>query len=401
MTSAQAALFPVPEPSFSLTATLNSRIQAFSKFPYCEKPYSKRNWGHPNHSMCSYQGKLKPAIAHFLISHFSEKGQTVLDPFSGVGTIPFEACLQERVGIGVDLSPIAYHSTRAKVCIPDPEKVWDAFNELATYVESEVVTDVDLANAQVDNINGNLSDYYHEKTFREILLARRYYQERQNEGTEFSLIFACLFHILHGNRPYALSRRSHPLTPFKPTGEFEYRSLRLKLSAKVTRVLANVNLNHFTEGKSIQGSVFQLTELARAQHLPNIDVIMTSPPFLNSTRFYIANWIRFWFSGWQADDFRGTRPKDFLETLQSRDLTIYRQVFNQFSAVLKPGGLAILHLGVVGNKDMGRSISDFAKSAGFRLADLIYEDVEGREKHGVRDQGSTAKHQFLFLEKVS
>ena len=39
----------------------------------------------------------------------------VLDPLCGVGTIPFEACLQGRVGIGNDLSELAYIVTKAKV----------------------------------------------------------------------------------------------------------------------------------------------------------------------------------------------------------------------------------------------------------------------------------------------
>lgn len=90
---------------------------------------------------------------------------------------------------------------------------------------------------------------------------------------------------------------------------------------------------------------------------------------------------------------------EFLETLQSKDLTVYRSVFEQLFSVLKAEGLAILHLGVVGIKDMADSISVFAKEAGFQIIGLIYEDVEGREKHGVRDQGSTRKHQFLFLQK--
>jgi hypothetical protein len=42
-------------------------------------------------------------------------------------------------------------------------------------------------------------------------------------------VFASLLHVLHGNRPYALSRRSHPLTPYAPTGPVEYKSLLRKL----------------------------------------------------------------------------------------------------------------------------------------------------------------------------
>ena len=63
------------------------------ELPYRQEPYSKKNWGNPNHSLCSYQGKLKPSIANFLVQTFVPPKGRVLDPFSGVGTIPFEAAL--------------------------------------------------------------------------------------------------------------------------------------------------------------------------------------------------------------------------------------------------------------------------------------------------------------------
>ena len=39
-----------------------------SCLPYKQAPYGNRNWGHPWHSLCSYHGKLKPAIAHWIVS---------------------------------------------------------------------------------------------------------------------------------------------------------------------------------------------------------------------------------------------------------------------------------------------------------------------------------------------
>lgn len=63
------------------------------ELPYREPPYNSRNWGHGLHSLCSYQGKLKPAIAHFLVKNFSSPGETILDPMSGSGSIPLEALL--------------------------------------------------------------------------------------------------------------------------------------------------------------------------------------------------------------------------------------------------------------------------------------------------------------------
>ena len=46
--------------------------------PHMHPPYSKRNWGNGLHSVCSYQGKMKPALASFLVKVFSDENDLVL-----------------------------------------------------------------------------------------------------------------------------------------------------------------------------------------------------------------------------------------------------------------------------------------------------------------------------------
>ena len=107
----------------SKKASLKKRIQVFSEFPYKEFPFSQRSWGHNLHSLCSYQSRLKASMGYYLVKCFSKPGDRILDPFSGVGTIPFEACLNGRKGFGLDINPVAYITTLAKVQIPKKEDV--------------------------------------------------------------------------------------------------------------------------------------------------------------------------------------------------------------------------------------------------------------------------------------
>src|SRR5699024_5089196 len=102
--------------------------------PHKTSEYKGRNWGHPWHSLCSYHGKLKPSIAHHLVKRFTVKGDVVLDPMSGVGTIPFEASLQGRIGIGNDLSELAFMVTKAKLTLPEREKVEQKLLELENFI---------------------------------------------------------------------------------------------------------------------------------------------------------------------------------------------------------------------------------------------------------------------------
>ncbi len=96
--------------------SLQERISDFGRhLPYKGEPYSSRNWGHKLHSLCSYQGKLKPSLAHWLVNEFVPPGHRVLDPLGGVGTIAFEAALSGRLAVSNDLSPLASTVASAKL----------------------------------------------------------------------------------------------------------------------------------------------------------------------------------------------------------------------------------------------------------------------------------------------
>ena len=74
-----------------------------------------RLWGHAYHPMCSYLASFPAALAHAFIARYSRPGDVVLDPFSGRGTTPLQACAEGRIGVGNDLNPLAHVLTAAKV----------------------------------------------------------------------------------------------------------------------------------------------------------------------------------------------------------------------------------------------------------------------------------------------
>ena len=75
----------------------------------------QRLWGHSFHPMCSYLASFPAALAHAFIARYSRPGDVVLDPFSGRGTTPLQACAEGRIGVGNDLNPFAHLLTASKV----------------------------------------------------------------------------------------------------------------------------------------------------------------------------------------------------------------------------------------------------------------------------------------------
>src|SRR3954447_21518819 len=74
-----------------------------------------RLWGPALHPMCSYLASFPAALAHAFVGRYSRPGDVVLDPFSGRGTTPLQACAEGRIGVGNDLTPLAHLLTAAKV----------------------------------------------------------------------------------------------------------------------------------------------------------------------------------------------------------------------------------------------------------------------------------------------
>lgn len=362
-----------------------------TKMPHHTGEMAKRNWGDPIHSLCSYQGKLKPSIANQLTSIFVPEQGTLLDIFGGVGTIPLEAALQNKLSFSFDISPTAIAISKAKLETSSNKKVEAVLQELASFIKKQKINKNEIQNEASFGLNKTIGDYFHPKTLEEILLARRYFKKISPLTTDHALVLSALMHILHGNRPYALSRRSHGITPFAPTGEFEYKSLIEKLTEKVYRTLSNLNRDVFQPGVVY----YQDATKTWPEDVKELDAIITSPPFFDSTRFYAANWMRLWFAGWDQAHFK-TEPVNFIDELQKKDLSIYDGIFMQARERLKVGGVLVLHLGKSQKCDMATALAERAKQW-FKVYDIFEESVEDSESHGIKDRGGVTKHQYLIL----
>ena len=88
-----------------------------------------------------------------------KRQDVVLDPLCGVGTIPFEACLQGRIGIGNDLSELAYVVTKAKIEKPNYSGVVEVIGQLADYIETNK-SKRSVTEYEDFGFNGKLPQYF-------------------------------------------------------------------------------------------------------------------------------------------------------------------------------------------------------------------------------------------------
>lgn len=379
-------------------STAKSKKVKWSNFkdtlPHLHHPYTMRSWGNSLHSVCSYQGKMKPALAHKLVDVFTAPGESVLDPFSGSGTIPFEAALMGRNAYGFDIGLLATTLSNAKIKHASADKVASIISELEHYINNNEPSARSIVDSEEVKFNKTIPEYFHEQTLREILCARDFFMRNHKpEDPDWSLVMACMLHILHGNRPYALSRNSHPITPYAPTGEYIYKNVVEKLKSKVNKSLTTEKGETFLAGNCIQQDI--LSDWPK--EVKDLDAIITSPPFFDSTKFYMTNWMRYWFCGWSKEDF-SNQPKNFIEVIQKKSFDAYEFIFESCRNSLKDGGFAVFHLGHSDKCNMANELAPIAEKY-FKIVDIFNESVEHCESHGISDKGSVKGHQYLILQK--
>ena len=79
-------------------------------------------------------------------------------------------------------------------------------------------------------------------------------------------------------------------------------------------------------------------------------------------------------------------------------MSVYEDFFRVCSNNLKGNGIMILHLGKNKKYDMAQELQRRCGDY-FTAVHCSGEDVSSIEKHGIKDKGGTAQHQFLFMQK--
>jgi DNA modification methylase len=85
---------------------MSTRTLARSKY---ESAY--RRWA----GIGPYYAMFPIAFAERVIRQYTDVGDVILDPFSGRGTAVFAAAALDRAGIGIEINPVGYVYTKAKL----------------------------------------------------------------------------------------------------------------------------------------------------------------------------------------------------------------------------------------------------------------------------------------------
>lgn len=331
--------------------TLISTIEGQTKLRWNDNNWKHlpKRWGHSFHPMCSYLAMFPPGIPRYFIEQFTKPGDVVLDPFSGRGTAPLEACVSGRIGIGIDLSPLAHILTAAKVDPPRFDSAIKRIDELRAGYKRPNVDDVPddikmlfdgrLTLPQIVYLRNELS---HNKKVDRFLLAALAgilhggYNDAMDDSSYLSISMPNTFSMSPNYiRRYVRKNHLHKL----PLNVFE------KLTTKVQRLFKNGMPS--TKGYAYRANARNFASLKNpAFKDSSVKLIITSPPYLKVVNYGTYNWIRLWLLGESIEKTNKDLLLDDKHGIDSYE-NFLGDVLNQCERVLRPDGICALVIGDV------------------------------------------------------
>ena len=290
----------------------------------------QRLWGHSFHPMCSYLASFPAALTHAFIARYSRPGDVVLDPFSGRGTTPLQACAEGRIGVGNDLNPFAHLLTASKVRpasrgaaatrLTQLRLAWNAeaapWSELARRVIADPGATL-VPRAGSRDVTGadeivprEVALAFHPDTLAQLLFVRTSLQlDDRTDG----FLAAAITGILHGKSASYLSELMPNTFSMAPryVRDFAARTAFASprrdvfdgLAAKLDRLFRQPPPP--IEGVALLGDARDVAPRAR-EALRDLGrperarLVVTSPPYLRVVKYGYYNWLRTWFLGFDA-----------------------------------------------------------------------------------------------------
>lgn len=354
---------------------------------------------HRFHAICPYFAMFPEG---FVQKHlvWSKPGELVLDPFSGRGTTVFESLLNGRRAIGCDTNAVAVCLSNAKADPPTRKQALDRLRE----IEAAPIKDED------DPVWGDpfFDACFHPETLRELLHLRSHLVWSSRRADRF--IAAVTLGALHGESHRSeryLSNRMPRTVSTKPDYSVRWWTERnctapRRHTFKVLRDLIEYRFE--SDPPEMRGRV-KHTDVRRAAsqfrtHQGEVSLVITSPPYLDTTNFEEDQWLRLWFLGGPTRPRRQGRSDD-RHTHAAKYWTFLKESWKGIGPLLRDDARLVVRIG--GKKfDQGQIkeglVTSLEEGLGRSvvLVDEMSSDITGGQLKIFRPGAEGAKCEYDF-----
>jgi hypothetical protein len=321
---------------------------------------AKQRQAHPLHEV-SYRACFKPQLPRFFIEAFTEPGAYVYDPFAGRGTTLIEAALLGRRPIGNDVNPLSRLLIAPRLRPPSIADIATRLKELARILP------------QSGDAPDDLLAFYHPDTLRHIARLRTYFLEHPGDAVDAWIRMVCLNRLTgHSSGFFSV----YTLPPNQATSAVRQRKINeargqvppkrdvfeivLRKTKALLKAPSPVGYGGAT-ARILTGPAERTPDIADA----SVDLIVTSPPFLDVVDYPTDNWLRCWFAGIEP----AMVPITLHRSLADWERFV-ASCFREFARVVRPGGRIAFEVGEVRGGKLALEHTVLFAAAGLPLQPL-------------------------------
>jgi hypothetical protein len=311
---------------------------------------AKQRQAHSLHEV-SYRACFKPQLPRFFVERLTRPGDRVYDPFMGRGTTPLEAALLGRRPLGNDVNPLSGRLLQPRLEPPAQAEVAQRLEAIDLGKVPELEGGPDLTE--------DLLAFYHPETLAEIAALRGYLRWKERWGsldpvdrwigmvaagrlTGHSKGFFSVYTLppnqaVTAAAQRAINERRSQVPEPRPIKERilrKSRSLLRQTDKETRRALARVR----RDARLLTCPAAETPALETG----SVDLVVTSPPFLDVVDYATDNWLRCWFAGIDPASVTLTQRRG-TEGWQSA----MTYVFRELARVVRPGGHVAFEVGEV------------------------------------------------------
>jgi hypothetical protein len=325
---------------------------------------SRQRAAHSLHEV-SYRACFKPQLPRFFIERLTIPGQTVYDPFSGRGTTALEAALLGRVPMACDVNPLSRILLEPRLSPPPLAQIASRLDEIPW--------------SRAEGLRDDLLVFYHRDTLAEICALRTYLLQREASGDLDPVdrwLRMVAVNRLTGHSPGFFSVYTLPPNQAvsidaqaKINAQREQipprRHVRRLILTKSRALLKDVSPAFAQRAPhALAGGVLVTARSSATPEIASnsVDLVVTSPPFLDVVDYAGDNWLRCWFCGIDPREVGITiarKPGEWQDAM--------RGVFDELHRVVRPGGTVAFEVGEVrgGRLRLEELVVPAAVGAGF------------------------------------
>lgn len=367
---------------------------------------SKQRQGSSIHEI-SYRACFKSQLPRFFIKVLSKKNDIIYDPFSGRGTTIIEACLMGRNIILNDINPLSVILAKPRLEIPDLIKIEERLNKIDLNGNYEI--DLDL------------SMFYHPKTETEIRALRNYLRIRKNKGIEDYIdrwIRMIATNRLTGHSKgffsvytlppnQAVSQESQKKINLKRNQIPSYRNVKKSILKKSKNLVRNVSDEQKKRLlKARKNALFLTKDARRTEEIcdNSVQLIITSPPFLNIVQYSKDNWLRCWFNSLDVEKI--TKEITMAKTIEKWS-NVMQSAFNEFYRIIKPGGWVVFEVGEIkkGKVKLDEFVVPLGIQTGFNCKGILINSQSFTKTSNIwgisNNKGGTNTNRIVVFRKLT